>query len=216
MRLEERIYRRLLREAVPDLGKIQFSPDREDGVPRSEPNTPAEQDLYDAIGEWVESGNPQILCPHVDSLRSLIDDRRYGMFFKHPKSMPLYRGLSNVPSETIEGWLQGDENRAALRGFRQDYTGELNCNFMLKNVDCVSSWSYDQKIAKRFSRTRDLDSRCANIVLMTKRDVNPGVFIDLEEIQKKVPSLGVTYGTTEREVLALGDVVVTQIIWSSL
>jgi len=102
------LLRRYIREAI-DLGNIQFAPARIDKVDTSEPNTPEEEELYNALSDRL--GNfRQLDQQTADKLKSLINSSKYGEdgsgFFGSPedKSSPLYRGHA-YPREWAEQYV---------------------------------------------------------------------------------------------------------------
>ena len=95
-----RLLRRYIREAI-DLGNVQFSPKRRDGVDQTEPNTPEEEALYQSLIKRVE-GQAPLDAANAKILKDLINSKEYGVggsgFFGGPASPSagqtsmLYRG----------------------------------------------------------------------------------------------------------------------------
>lgn len=201
--LYESILIKLLHESTLDLGNIQFSPNRVDGVSKNEPNTWDEKRMFSDILQWVEFSNstPRF----AENLRQLMTSPKYGNFFSPPKSGLIYRGMSEIPIKTISGWLKssGNEDLSKKKSF------EMDCNFVLEMQpeSSVSSWTYSKKIAENFTD----EGPGKSVVLTARVDQNPGVLLDLSKIQRAVPDLGPN--GDEKEVLALGPVIVSKIRW---
>lgn len=80
MSLYKNVLRRLLIEAgQPDLGNIQFSPNRTDGASKEEPNTKDEDRIYRALRGWISSStiDPDV----VEKLYQLIQSKNIVHFF---------------------------------------------------------------------------------------------------------------------------------------
>jgi len=88
------LLRRYLREAI-DLGQIQFSPDRTDGVSTEEQNTPEEEDLYYKLTDRITKGShitPETAQIIIDLLDSRYGRSGSGFFLEPPPNVELYRG----------------------------------------------------------------------------------------------------------------------------
>ncbi|NBW12290.1 MAG: hypothetical protein EBR82_30090 [Caulobacteraceae bacterium] len=209
--IASRVCRRLVVESGLDLGNVQFSPRRTDGAPTDEPDTDDEHDLYASIKNWVDYGVPN---RHLaNQLYDLLKDPKYRSFFRPPRSVPIYRGLVDVPQSTVDRWLKGPENASAVKEMAESYAGEEKCDFVMDEGNPIESWSYSKDIAREFARERRPSSRCYNIVLTALPSSDLDYLVDLASIQHRVR--GLMSAGDEKEVLALGPVRITQIWWST-
>lgn len=212
MRLYELVLKRLLSEAgQPDLGNVQFSPIRTDGVSTDEPNTESEERIYRAFRDWLSGGtiDPDI----TNELRLLMKSKKYSSFFREPPSgAEVYRGtkmteeaLSKLLNKPVDKNLESDDHDVNVIVTPRVSKGG------------VASWSHDMSVAEDFAWGTGKATKRGNygVVLIAQTDNNPGVFLDFNHI------VNITNGfpklaKREQEVLAMGPVKVSQIVWTRL
>lgn len=208
--------RAMIREEL-DLGRVVFSPERRDGVPTDEPNTPDEQEIYDGLGAWVWDKRRGADRDMVADIKTLMGDPRYSDFFSPPSpGTVLYRGLHSVPWDVITSkWLVGPENKVAYDALDNKPRGEVECDFVMRLSVGWDAWTTDLDVAKRFARSGNLGPALGdlNVVLVARAGDSPRSFFDLSAIQRAVPSLMFSSGIDEGETLAIGPVAVTGIVW---
>jgi len=213
----ERIYRRLLRESV-DLGEIEFSPLRIDGVDTSEPDTAQEEVLFSAIRRWMRGSSTK---KTTDMIRGAAEDPKYAEFFNAPVGQTIYRGMA-LDVYKLKRWLGVSYDTVI------GLEGEKSVDIVLGPGDKGgASWSYEAFEAKKFSsihadgnlefdeESLDYVSDEPEVILEAETDGVPGHFVDLGALQSKIkpnelPTFG---GKSEAEVLQLGPVRVKKIHW---
>ena len=79
LKITESVYRRLIQEQLPDLGDVQFSPQRIDGVPTDEPNTDDEKRLRYDLQAWIKYNS--LPSNTAGQIRDLIKSPKYKNFF---------------------------------------------------------------------------------------------------------------------------------------
>lgn len=218
-RLEERVLRRLLREAGGDidLGDVEFSQHRTDGVPTDEPDTPEEKALYGELMSWVGSSNIWEGEKTTKLLQRLLLHPKYKGFFTRPRAgSTLYRGISSVPIDKVRGWLRAGGEAEALAAFDGGpAAGETPTRLIVTPGDKgMASWTYSEWTArKKFAETKsDPGSDKCDLVFAASADDNTGSFLDLSRIQAAVPDLRYA-GEDESEVLALRHVQLSSLRW---
>lgn len=213
------VCRRLLREGQQeiDLGKIVFSPHRSDGVPTDEPDTPDEEGLYGELLTWVGSARFDEEELTVPMLRKLMLHPEYKDFFVPPREgATLFRGISSVPINKVEGWLSAGGQHEALEAFRKGpRKGHVDTSLIVKTgISPAASWTYNEWIAlKKFAEVKDdPGSDKCDLVFEASTDDNFGAFLDLSKIQAVVPSIKFA-GEDEMEVIALRHVTLSGMQW---
>ena len=203
--------RRIIREEL-DLGKVVFAPERGDiktPVSEREPNTPQEQELYDAFDDWVHNTVP---FGHMEQMiLDAMTDPRYSNFFRPPApNRPVFRGLHNVDWEVITNkFLVGPQNAAALEKADTNIDpGFVSCDFTTEDKG-MTSWTRSLSVAKRFAVQKSASQM--NIVLMAFPRLSEDAMFDLSAVQRKVPDLMFHPQIDEGEVIAFGPVRVTGI-----
>ena len=192
----QRVYERILREA--DLGDIEFSPNRTDGVSNDEPNTPEEEELYNDLKYWVIAERASDTLP--DTVKTLLDDPKYNHFFIPPRSdETMYRGVGLTASELQD-----------LIGRPPGAKGTANGKFKIDLIKPVASWTRNYNVAEYFAGAGAVHGRYC-VVLTARAGDNPGQLLDLEVIVKKIDRLA--SWAYEEEILALGEVTAIGVEW---
>ena len=223
--LTVKVMQRLLCEARKsvDLGNIVFSPNRTDGAPTGEPDTPDEAKLYEDLLMWVFGGRFQDPETTIPLLKKLLTHPRYKKFFVHPQAgSVLYRGISSVPIVKVEGWLSSGGHHDALEAFHNGpRIGHISTSLLVKPGDAgATSWTYDETIARiKFSETKDDPGvgKC-DLVFEAAASDNKGIFLDMTRMQSAVADLrfvasGGEVEENEMEVIALGQVTLSGMRW---
>lgn len=211
MSLYEAVLKRLLKESQLDIGNVQFSPNRIDGAPREEPNTPTEDKLYRDLLSWISSAT--IDPDSVEVLKGLMSSSKHGQFFREPPiGSEVYRGMK-VTKEVISGWTGLPSEKIAD-------SDDAVVDFTLQpksSAGGLASWSYDMSVAEDFAYGSGKASRRGNygVVLVAQVKDNSGVFLDLDHITSKVRGFQKS-SAWEQEVLALGPVRIDQLVWMRL
>ena len=214
------LIRTIVEEQTPDLGKVVFSPTRKDDVPKDEPNTSVEEDLWSAIHQYTLHGHA--LPPNIIAmLRGLIDRPPYDDFFTSPEVEGVdvvYRGMS-VDGKRLARWVGIPEEKLGEYGERDN----LSRTFSLPQIGTKGyvkpmSFSKDPDIAHTFSIPTAFtqnDPVTYSIIMTARISDNPGVFLDLHAMSFKSAGMALAgSGRSEREVLALGPVKVDMIEWT--
>ncbi len=215
--------RRIINEEALDLGKVVFSPKRKDNVPKDEPNTSVEEDLWSAINQYTLHGHA--LPPNIiGMLRGLIDQPPYDDFFTSPGVEGVdvvYRGMA-VDGKRLARWVGIPEEKLGEYGERDN----LSRTFSLPQIGVKGyvkpmSFSKDPDVAHAFSIPTMFssdDQTTYSIIMTAKISDNPDVFLDLHAMSFKSSGMAIAYGNAkarpEQEVLALGPVKVDMIEWT--
>lgn len=190
-----------------DLGDIVFSPNRTDGVSRSERNTYDEGNLYFNIVRWVNSWDP-LKQNYVDMIKDLMKSEKYGSFFSELEpGIKIYRGIGNVQPDKLAKWLGITDVTQLPRIGRQDG------NWTMKPASGnTTSYTTDMYTAKDFSGSKYHGKKAGTfqVLLHANSADNPGILFDLERVLEKIKD---SVGFVESEILALGPVNVSQISW---
>ena len=209
-KITESVYKRLLGEEVPDLGNVQFSPQRVDGARTDEPNTDDEKRLRYDLQAWIKYNS--LPTSAAEQIRNLIKSPKYKNFFHtiESDSVPLYRGMTLTSSQLYK-YLGIDETSELPD------TGKRKLAINLKNLNNanVSSWTRDLETAQDFADmnvSKIQQGNAFEVVFTTLPSENIGVFLDLQDIKKKVK--GFSYAN-EDEILALDAVKTTEIMWTT-
>ena len=199
----ERVLRRLLREASPDLGNVEFSPDRKDPALRNEPNTPEEDALYNDLRDWVVSVKASPTLP--ETIKTLMSHPKYSRFFREPGRIEnLYRGV-----------LLTDEDMIGILGSLPSVPeGGKALKFTVDLRNPVASWTRSPDIAYNFAAGNGSDGKTWSVILNARAGDNPGVFLDLHGILTQLN--GWADYLSEEEVLATDTVTARGLKWYSL
>lgn len=207
-RIIEAVCRRLLREA-PDLGEIEFSPSRLDGVDTGEADTPEEKALAKEIMRWLDAASAP---PNFSSkLKELMSHPDYSRFFHPPDpGSTVYRGKTMSPS-ALADMLGVDVHDLGS-------SGQMKGNFTVPVRKNVASWTYERHIADEFANrpnSRTQEDHLA-VIFEAHVDDNVGHFVDMVDMVRRV-SRWRAY-QREEEVLALspGPTNIFQITWSPM
>ena len=200
----KRVMRRLLRESGLDMGDIEFSPNRLDGVPRGEHNTPFEEKRFMEIGDWITKA---MSSPDLGrKIEKLIKDPKYGDFFRKPESGEIYRGLSMNKEDLLD--LLGMEQGYDLPADGYE-TGRFNIELLYNSV---SSWTKDREVAENFSEENINASAAPYAVILTARaEENPGKLLDLQRVEQ-LTDMWQGF-VNESEVLAVSTIKAFQVEW---
>lgn len=204
-----KILQRLLRESS-DLGEIEFSPIRTDGVDTAEPDTDSEKIVLKGIVSWMKA--PVIGRRYLPAIRAAASTPKYAPFFNAPKGVTIYRGMS-LSVYKLKQWLGVSyDDKIGLEG-------EKSVNLTLGPGDNGgASWTYEPFEARKFSSAladEEPEHADPEVILEATTDGVHGNFIDLYSIADKLtagtlPTFG---GKSEAEVLQLGPVRVHKIHW---
>jgi hypothetical protein len=214
-KLIENVMERLLREARADadLGDVEFSPIRSDGVPTDEPNTPFEDLVLDQIGNWV-AGDGDLKGPGgADDLATLMRHPTYSRFFKEATpGETLYRGVA-MTREQLAGILGRDPKKLPRRG---SATGTFTAG--PRRGAAGASWSYDDEQAEYFAEAAvESSQRQGCVVFAASVDDNPGALLDLRwMLQRILRSPFLRRFIEEAEVVALRPLRVASLRWWDL
>lgn len=198
----ESVCRKLLREI--ELGKVEFSTNRVDGVDKTEPDTPDEQRLYTMLTSWFGGA---VERPGLASdLMAAADDPRYSDFFRWvPDGVTLYRGM-DMNDGPLARMLGVDINELDSLGGRRDRP------FVVKprGGKGVTSWTTKLSEAERFASH---GGSAWWVVVRTVTGPETGRFIDAGAMAAKVSNWRQFRG--EGEALALGPVRAVGATWTS-
>ena len=215
------LLRHYIKETI-DLGNTQFSPNRTDDVDKSEPNTPEEQKIYDALIGRVKHGKT-ISKDMAWTLRELINSKIYGRegsgFFDGPldPSVPLYRGFAyptswfekNIPIKTSEFVDVAGSYSRFLKHVTTSDPIRLDPPYIfgLTDNELYRGWTLNIKVAVGFAlqHAKNATTPVHMAVLVLEPDWNPSnILLDFD------PNV---YNTTdggdffqEEEIINLGPV----------
>lgn len=211
--LHEKVMRRLLREAEEDLdlGNVEFSPARSDGVSNREQNTPFEDLLYSQLDAWIrgEDGHKLKGPGGADDILRLMKHPKYSRFFKEAEAgTEVYRGVA-MTREQLGRMI--DRDPADLPP-----EGEVEGKFpaALARRSGAASWTYDESRASTFAEVRVESTASFSVVWTAEVDDNPGVFLDLWRVVLRTSKNPVwNVFSAEAEVLALRPVTACRVRW---
>lgn len=199
-----------------DLGRWEFAPHRRDlrDDERLEPNTEEEKIIFATIRGWIDSVIPPSK-DEIELIKAAMSDPRYSDFFHGPpESAIVYRGISGVIEEKLKKWLgvSLDEKIPSI--------GSADGNWLMRSRSGQNFVSYtkDVNIAYSFSFV-DSEKRSDDlyrVIFAAKVSDNPGTFLDLHSICKRLESGTFSIDIhREKEVAATRPVNVYKIWWTA-
>lgn len=206
----EAVCRRLLEEEDPDLGEIEFSSIRSDGVSTTEPDTPYEETVRQQITAWLKHRGDMKGPGGAEDIRRLMRHPKYSRFFKSAEpGVEIYRGVAMTPGQ-LSRMLGLQLPQMKTSGKKEGtFTGELS------RGRAAASWTYELTSAERFAEDMASEAGSALAVVWTANtDDNPGILLDLWrmlQVTRRSPTWK-NY-INEAEVLALGPVAVSSVSW---
>lgn len=204
----EKVCHRLLVESSIDLGNIEFAPDRIDVIDTIEQNTPEEEDVWEALNDWVRHGK---MTPAArEKFQALMSHPKYGKFFKTLSGGTVYRGMV-IKRSQVAGWLGIDQSELPEHSMPIPFPRAMRPTNLVAN-----SWTKSRVEAGKFAgehREITWNSGNLSVVFSARTEDNPGVFLDVEHMLKKLQ--GFSKYLKEEEVLALGPVKGASIEWST-
>jgi hypothetical protein len=173
----------------------------------AEPDTPREK-VSRAAMKAQTAGNIPLPSHVAGELVDLLQSKEYPSVIHEPEAHQVYRGMA-VPRSYLARALQRGDFEAE---------GELAANFTFEPTKgSTTSWTLSLQVARNFAN--DVATAHENmamwcLVMEAKVDDNPGSLIVGPGGFYKVPQFAAY--DTEEEVLAIGPVRVTRVMWWSL
>jgi hypothetical protein len=221
------LLRRYIKEAI-DLGKVQFSPSRVDGVNSTEPNTPEENALYNSLQRRI-IGMEDIDEKTAHILSQLINSEKYGKrgsgFFQGPQlGTQLYRGHAvdqtwvdkHVPAQYNIPRVDGSRPRALMDSeeitLKTPHVFTQRRGWTYKLIT-AAVWASDyatghQKLGG-YNSTPDLTKNFAVVYIIDTDKIPPNAMLDFEHSVYKTAT-GREF-SSEQEVMNLLPINVTKV-----
>jgi hypothetical protein len=195
-------------------GQVAFPETRKD-IEVDEENTPIESEVESAlIDHFVD--NAAISKDHSSLLQHILKTKQYQDIIKEPKISVAYRGMI-----VKKAWIQNtlkvtDEEFAASTKYPETWN-EFPAKFVFKPKRRAStSWTDYRSIAIQFSQD-------ANNASMIKRDEQYSIVLCatvednknkmLQSVNALYNMKGIDEFEDEREIVGLGDIKVSKILW---
>lgn len=212
--LREAIRHMLFEDKLGDaLGKVVFSPNRTDDVPRNEPNTKTEEDLFRELRLWILDYRP-ISLDGAALLTAALDDPRYYDYIHRAVPEDVYRGMF-VSRKTFARWMNFDPETMPDKG-QSDSSYVLRPHSYLGAVKPLS-FSRNSETARSFAETAKMDrpasAHAGMLYVLWQADTALGgnEFIDIESMQSKTSNM--SPGSEESEVISFKPVRTTNVWW---
>jgi len=181
------------------LGKIVFSKNRLDDVPKDEEDTPIERELYSALEQYVNENEP-LPDHHTNQIKDILQSGNYSKLFKEPPGgVVVYRGMS-VNSDWLSDALKLPKEKIPKSGEKEGsfaythYKGE------------ASSWTLSEEETKRFTNRFSQ----WGVVIHARTSENKLKFLDLSGIYNVDPMYSMK---REEECIGLGPIEAFKFSW---
>lgn len=208
----------LAEDLEDDLGKVVFSPNRTDDVPKDEPNTYMEDMVFRNLRAWIRDYEP-INKESIAILTAALDDPKYNDYIRRAPPEDVFRGMATSKS-LLAKWLGMDPATMPPKGQSDtDYVLKPGGRFggMIKPL----SFSRSADTAKAFAETAKHNVNPTSqeyssvIYVLWQADTVYGgnEFIDVEWMQMRTSKL--SPGGSESEVLSFKPVKCTNVWWWS-
>ena len=198
------------------LGQYAFAPERAAiwwDMP-DEPNTPAEQKLYDDLYKHIDK-NISITDDAIALIIDLIQSGLYPDVFKPAADVPLYRGVV-LPRETVESWGIIPDNPAVRKSVDRQFTPfDVDMVINPRSHQRATSWTTREDLAKHFTRYRGGNyAEQAKVVMVASPADNPDKFFDLSGFYTINNSTA--HYMSEKEFLGAGAIKINKLLISNM
>lgn len=200
-------YRQWMQE---DYGQVLFAPQRTD-TPSREPNTPEEDDAWDAFQQHYFGGNDQDLNALMPEILAAKQSGKYADFLNVPDKYPTaYRLMADVPEDVLLHMLAqplGSAPRGVIHGG----------TYRAKNDPVnVSSWTVDPAViiplVDDFGTLYRRHPVSFHVILVADIGENREQFLINPDKYKAAPTLAGHF-SYQKEILSTGVVALKRIIY---
>ena len=184
--------------------EFAFAEERYGHVPL-EPDTDEEKRLFNVLQMHFEQNEPMSVRD-AEKFKKILAKKQYSTIFHAPEQQYIYRGMS-----VHEEWMKIALN--LKEDVPDDGEREAQFTFTPLTVRGATSWTIDADIAKNFSKQNSNRERRYQVTLIASVKDNPNRLMVGPGGLYTINDMSL-HGL-EHEVIALGDIKVSKITWSS-
>lgn len=193
-------------------GEVLFGPERLDVPQPAEPNTPSEDQAWNAFHTHYLGGRDSNLVANLPQIIAAKRQGKYRDFLDVPEHYKFaYRLMADVPVELMKTGFGFDANDSA-----KAVSGVLSGGTYESSLNRISSWTVDvavlPKIVKDFGKLYRKHAHSYHVLLLAKLENNRDSFLINPDKYKVAPELAGQF-SYQKEIISYAPVELWKIIY---